>query len=179
MQLIIVWKLNWFEVLTSAVIGLKANCVLYVHEQSSSLKLRVHQLFTVLKFNIINIKCFQMNARWENVLHAQACSTNMIVMDAGLASAQVLYIHIHVCQYETKINEYLWFKYAQFRCWTFYEPNLVRWINYMKSSLSELFKEGYLNLERPLWCSSCLAQLGISALERLWFRCWTFHVLHQ
>ena len=63
---------------------------------------------------------------------------------------------------------------AQFRRRTFHEPNQIHWIKYMKSSAFESIENGYLNLERPSR-SSRLAQPGISALERLWFRRRTFH----
>ena len=45
----------------------------------------------------------------------------------------------------------------------------AQYCKYMKSSASESVKNGYLNLER-LSRSFRLAQPGISALERLWFR---------
>ena len=56
---------------------------------------------------------------------------------------------------------------AQFRRWTFHEPNLIHWIKYMKSLASESIRNACFNFER-LRCSFHLAQLGISPLEWLW-----------
>ena len=56
---------------------------------------------------------------------------------------------------------------AQFRRWTFHEPNLIHWIKYMKSLASESIRNAYFNWER-LSHSFCLAQPEILPLERLW-----------
>ena len=48
----------------------------------------------------------------------------------------------------------------------FYEPNLIRYIKYMKSSMSESIRNASFNLER-LSRSSLLARSEISTLEPL------------
>ena len=49
----------------------------------------------------------------------------------------------------------------------FYEPNLIRYIKYMKSSMPESIRNASFNMER-LSRSSRLAQPGISTFNRLW-----------
>ena len=56
---------------------------------------------------------------------------------------------------------------ARFRRRSFHESNLIHWIKYMKSLASESIRNAYFNWER-LSHSFCLAQPGISPLERLW-----------
>ena len=56
---------------------------------------------------------------------------------------------------------------SRFRRRSFYEPNLIHWIKYMKSSGSESIRNASFNLER-LSCSFRPTRPGISPLERLW-----------
>ena len=56
---------------------------------------------------------------------------------------------------------------ARFRRRTFHEPNLIPWIEYMKSSASVSIKNVCFSLER-LSRSFPLAWPGISPLERVW-----------
>ena len=68
---------------------------------------------------------------------------------------------------------------ARFIRRTFYEPNLIRYIKYMKSSMSESIRNASFNLEQ-LSRSFRLARPGISTLEPLWFRRRFFqvHIAH-
>ena len=85
----------------------------------------------------------------------------------GISLCSVVKVKFGSLRRYCNIVQLIW---AQFRCWTFHEPNLLPWIKYMKSSASESVKNGYLNLE--------LLQPGILPLEWLWFRRRTFRVLN-
>ena len=66
-----------------------------------------------------------------------------------------------VCKIKLKYSK------ARFRRRTFHEPNLIHWIKYMKSSVSESIRNACFNLER-ISRSFRLAGPGISPLDRLW-----------
>ena len=71
--------------------------------------------------------------------------------------------HLNTCTWSISPNT----SKTRFRRRTFHEPNLIHWITYMESSISELIRNASFNLER-LSRSFRQARTGISPLERLW-----------
>ena len=106
---------------------------------------------------------------WKRVI--QLCLLPLVTL------FEISFLHYHSISYLKQNTSFTIYSKALFKHQTLRELNLIHWIKYMKSLVSEsiIISNACVNLE---WLSRsfCLARLGISTLERLWFRYRTFYV---